>query len=109
MILHNLRIAWKSLQRNTILSLVIVLGIALGIALSTTFSTIRHAFAKNPIPEKSDVLYYVRLDSWDPVKAYPARTGVPHPVPPQITYRDAREIMKSTVPVHQTAMYKSGL
>lgn len=109
MILHNLRIAWKSLRRNSILSLVIISGIALGIALSTTFATIRHAFAKNPIPEKSDVLHYVRLDSWDPAKAYPSRPPVPHPIPPQITYRDMREIMKSTIPVRQTAMFKSGL
>src|SRR2546421_5161757 len=106
MILHNLRIAWKSLKRNTVLSILIVCGIALGIALSTTFATIRHAFAKNPIPEKSDVLHYVRLDSWDPAKAYPAQATVSHPLPPQITYRDMREIMKSTIPVHQSAMFK---
>jgi putative ABC transport system permease protein len=107
MILHNLRIAWKSLQRNRVLSLLIVSGIALGIALSTTFATIRHAFARDPIPEKSHVLHYVRLDSWDPLKSYPSRK--PNQPPTQITYRDMREIMKTTIPVRQSAMFKSGL
>ncbi|HEV7500801.1 MAG TPA: ABC transporter permease, partial [Vicinamibacteria bacterium] len=71
MLLYNLRIALLSLKRNWILSSVIVGGIATGIAVSTVFSTTRHAFARNPIPEKSDILYYVRLDSWDPQRPYP--------------------------------------
>jgi putative ABC transport system permease protein len=106
-IFHNLRIAWKSLQRNRVLSLLIVSGIALGIALSTTFATIRHAFARDPIPKKSHVLHYVRMDSWDPAKAYPAKKpGTP---PSQLTYRDMREITKSTIPLRQSPMFKSGL
>ncbi|MEO6326729.1 MAG: ABC transporter permease [Thermoanaerobaculia bacterium] len=107
MLMHNLVIAWKSLKRNRILSSLIVTGIALGIALSTTFATIRHSFAKDPIPEKSNVLYNVRLDSWDPLKPYPAR--VPGEPPTQITYRDAMEIMKSSIPLRQSAMYKTNL
>src|SRR6185295_14719665 len=109
MVFHNLRIAWKSLQRNRVLSLLIVSGIALGIALSTTFATIRHAFAQDPIPEKSGVLHYVRLDSWDPAKAYPTRNKELAPIPTQITYRDMREIMKSAIPVRQTGTFKTML
>ena len=37
------------------------------------FSTMRHAFAKDPIPQKSDVLHYVRLDTWDPLQAVSRR------------------------------------
>jgi putative ABC transport system permease protein len=107
MLLYNLRIALLSLKRNRILSTVIIGGIALGIAVSTMFSTMRHAFAKNPIPEKSDVLHYVRLDSWDPLKPYP---GDDSTLPPtQITYRDMVEIMKSDIPVRQTGMFKANL
>src|SRR5688572_22561945 len=99
MLLYNLRIALLSLKRNRILSAVIVGGIALGIAVSTMFSTMRHAFAKDPLPGKSDSLYYVRMDSWDPMKAYPDDATQ---LPPQITYRDMVEIMKSEVPARQT-------
>jgi putative ABC transport system permease protein len=107
MLLYNLRIALLSLKRNRILSTVIVGGIALGIAISTMFSTVRHAFARNPIPAKSDVLHYVRLDSWDPLKPYPGDD--PTRPPTQITYRDMVEIMKSDIPVRQSGMFKSNL
>ena len=107
MLLYNLRIALLSLKRNRILSSVIVGGIALGIAVSTMFATMRHAFAKDPLPGQSDVLHYVRLDNWDPMKAYPGDEATQ--VPPQITYRDMVEIMKSDVPVRQSGMFKSNL
>lgn len=107
MLLHNLRIAWKSLKRNRALSVLIVTGIALGVAVSTTFATVRHSYAKDPIPTKSDVLYYVRLDSWDPLKPYP---GADATLPPtQITYRDMTEIMKSDIPRRQSGMFKTAL
>jgi putative ABC transport system permease protein len=105
MLLHNLRIAWKSLKRNRALSVLIISGIALGIAVSTTFSAARHAFARDPIPSKSDVLYYVRLDSWDPLKPYPGDD--PTQPPTQLTYRDAVGIMRSTIPLRQSAMFKT--
>ena len=107
MLLHNIRIAWKSLQRNRVLSALIVSGIALGIALSTTFAAARHAFAQDPIPQKSAVLHYVRMDSWDPQKAYPGDD--PKSLPTQITYRDMVEIMKSKIPVRQSGMFKTSL
>jgi putative ABC transport system permease protein len=107
MFFHNLRIAWKSLRRNALLTALIISGIALGIGISTTFAAVRHAFAKDPIPQKSGVLYYVRLDSWDPLKPYPGDD--PTRPPTQITYRDMVEIMKSKTPVRQSGMFKSNL
>jgi len=107
MILHNLRIAWKSLGRNRALSALLVMGIALGIAVATTMATFRHSFAKHPIPEKEDTLRYVRLDSWDPLKPYTGND--PTQPPTQITYRDMVGIMKSTIPVRQSGMYVSNL
>lgn len=107
MLLHNLRIAWKSLKRNAALTVLIVSGIALGIALATTSAAARHAFARNPIPKKSDVLHYVRLDSWDPLRPYPGDD--PTRPPTQITYRDMVGIMRSDVPTRQSGMFKSSL
>jgi putative ABC transport system permease protein len=106
-IFHNVRIAWKSLKRNRALSVLIVAGIALGIAASTTFATVRHSFAKDPVPGKSGSLYYVRMDSWDPAKPYPG----PDPTlpPTQITYRDMAAITASGIPSRQTPLFKTGL
>jgi putative ABC transport system permease protein len=61
--------------------------------------------AKDPVPGRSGVLYYVRLDSWDPARPHPNRDGIP----PQLSYRDAMELMKSDVPARQTAMFKANL
>src|SRR5688572_22694506 len=107
MVLYNLRLALLSLRRNRVLSALIVGGIALGIAVSTMFSTMRHAFARDPVPGQSDRLFYVRMDSWDPLKPYPGDD--PTRPPTQITFQDMVGLMRSDIPVRQTGMFKSNL
>ncbi len=106
MFAYNLRLAWKSMRRNPILSVLIVGGIALGVAISTAFLTVYHVFSADPIPNKSAALHYVQMDNWDP-KA-PAHPGF-GAMPPQLTYRDARAIMRSKIPVRQTANFIAAL
>ena len=53
MLAYNIRIAAKSLRRNPYLTALLLAAIALGICVSTTFTTLRHAFAKDPLPGKS--------------------------------------------------------
>jgi putative ABC transport system permease protein len=105
MFVYQLRIAWKSLRRNLGHSLIVAGGIALGVAVSTLFATVRHSFARDPLPDKSDALYYVRMDSWDPQHPYEGDIGPP----PQITYQDMVGLMRSDIPVHQSGMFKSSL
>lgn len=105
MFLYHVRIAFKSLRRSLGLTAVIVGGIALGIGVASLFSTVRHSMAKDPIPGRSGVLYYVRLDSWDPARPHPNPDGIP----PQLSYRDAMDIMKTDIPTRQTAMFKANL
>lgn len=105
MFLYNLRIAAKSLRRNPILTALLVGAIALGICVSTSFIAIRHMFEKDPLPGKSDQLFYVRMDNWDPSRAYVAED--PHSLPTQITYRDMRGLMRSDIPVRQSGMFKT--
>ena len=107
MLPHYVRLAFKSMRRNPILSSPIVGAIALGITVSTTFITLYHVMAQDPIPNKSSRLHYIRMDSWDPARPYPGEGNLA--IPPQITYQDMRNIMKSTIPVRQTATYSSRL
>ncbi|MGH9419876.1 MAG: ABC transporter permease [Thermoanaerobaculia bacterium] len=110
MLLYNLRIAIKSLRRNPVLTAVIIGGIALGICASTTFTTVRHMFARDPLPGKSSKLFYIRMDNWDPHTPYPTNPGASaEAIPPQISYRDAMALMRSNIPVHQTASFKGQL
>ena len=105
MLLYNVKIALKSLRRNPILTMLLIGAIALGICVSTTFIALRHMLEKDPLPGKSQALHYVRLDSWDPTRAYVAED--PKSLPSQITYRDARALLKSDIPTRQTATYKT--
>ena len=106
MFFYNIRIAWKSLRRSPVLSLLLLVAIALGTGVATTFSAVRHGFAKDPIPEKSAVLRYVRMDSWDPHASYPGDKPGP---PPQMTYQDVKGILRSTIPVRQSPMMEARL
>lgn len=105
MFLYNVRIALKSLRRNPVLTAIIISGIALGICISTTFTTVRHLFARNPIPGKSERIYHVRLDNWEKSRPYPGDSL--NSLPPQVTYRDAMELMRSKIPIRQTASFKA--
>jgi putative ABC transport system permease protein len=107
MFAYNTRIALKSLRRNPVLTAIIIGGIALGICASTTFTTVRHMFARDPLPGKSEHLYYVRMDNWDPAKAYPDNDNSGKAIPPQVSYRDAMELIRSKIPVRQTIDYQA--
>lgn len=100
---YQLRIAGKSLRRTPAHSAIVAGGIALGVAVSTLFATVRHSFAKDPIPNKSDQLFNVRMDSWG-AEPYPGNKP-----PPQLTYQDTLALLRSDIPVRQTASFKASL
>jgi putative ABC transport system permease protein len=108
---YNARVATRNLKRNPLLAAIIIAGIALGICASTTFTTVRHMFARDPLPGKSSKIFYVRMDNWDPAQAYPdSGNGTnPHHLPTQITYRDAMELMRSNIPVRQSAQFQTAM
>lgn len=104
MFVYNLKLSLTSLKRNPFLTTLMVLAVALGIGLSMAITNIYYMMSSDPIPEKSDDLYYVRLDSWDPVKPY-REPDIP---PYQLTYRDAIFLSQSDIPKRQVAMFKTG-
>ncbi|MDR3388019.1 MAG: ABC transporter permease [Rudaea sp.] len=105
MFAYYLELGLRSLRRNPILTLLMVVGIALGIAASMTTLTVMHLMGSDPIPWKSDKLHYVQLDSWSADQ--PARDdGSP---PDQVTYRDAVALMEAGRADKQAAMFKLSL
>lgn len=99
---YYLQLALKSLKRNPVLSTLMVLAIAIGIGACMTTLTVYSLMAADPIPQKSDKLFAVRLDSWDPNQPW----GEPNEPPPELTYRDAMALMRSDIPTAHAAMYK---
>lgn len=99
---YYLKLAWKSVKSTPGLTALTVIAIALGIAVPTAIVSIHHVFAQNPIPHKSDLLYNVRVDSWDPdTEFFGIRPGDP---PKHITYRDMAGLMASDVPEYRTGI-----
>ncbi len=107
MLAYNLRLSWKSLLRNPMMSLLTVGAIGLGIAVASTFSTVYYMISADPLPDKSDVIHYVRLDSWNPDR--PWDDDYPQRPPNQVTHRDAMALIDSDIPTHATAAYRASL
>ena len=104
MLNYYLRLGFASMRRNYILSSLMVIAIALGIGASVSVVTVNYLMSSNPIPDKSDQLFYVQLDSWSPHQ--PARE--PNEPPDQVTWRDATNLMQAKGAFKQTAIASSG-
>ena len=59
---YYLNLALRSFKRNKALTALMVFAIALGIGASTTTLTVFHVLSGDPIPQKSDRLFYPRID-----------------------------------------------
>lgn len=60
---YYLQLALRSFRNSRMLTALMVLAIALGIGASMTTLTVFHVLSGDPIPDKSDRLFYVQLDA----------------------------------------------
>ena len=104
MFAYYLRLAWLSIRQSYGLSLLMVLAIGLGIGAAMTTVTVNYLMSANPIPTKSEQLFYVQLDNWDPHQ--PANdNGDP---PDQLTYRDATALWAAKKAYRQVVQAQMG-
>ncbi len=102
---YYFQLAFGSFRRSPGLVTLMVLAVAVGIGVCVVTLTFYHAMSGNPIWWKSDQLYVVTLDNWDPMEpADPTRPSLP---PDQLTYRDADFVYHSDVPKHAVMMYRA--
>jgi len=104
---YNVKLALKSMRRNPIMTSLMVAAIAIGIGVSMTTLTVYYLMASNPIPQKSEVLFAVTLDSWDPLR--PFDDDYPERAPHQLTFSDAERLLQLGAGKRQTAMFESSL
>lgn len=103
---YYLRLAWSSIRRTPLLSSLMVLALGMGIGAFMTTYTVYYLMSGDPIPHKSDVLYAVQLDNWDPNDP---PTESPEDVQPQLTYMDGQALMNADTPAtRQAQMYATG-
>ena len=104
---YNIKLALKSIRRNPVMTVLMVAAIAVGIGVSMTTLTVYYMMSSNPIPEKSDVLFAITLDSWNPLR--PFDEDEPERAPHQLTFHDAERLMALSRAGRQTAMFESSL
>jgi len=95
---YNVKLALKSMRRNPVMTGLTVAAIAVGIGISMTTLTVHHMMSNNPIPQKSDVLFAVTLDSWGALR--PFEDDRPERAPHQLTFRDAEALYENVAEHH---------
>lgn len=100
---YYLKLGVLSIRRNPVLSGLMVAAIAVGIGAFMTIVTIDYVMGGNPIPHRSDLLYYVQLDNWDPYEA----ANEPDLPPRQVTYRDGTALLAARKARRQVLSYRT--
>jgi putative ABC transport system permease protein len=94
------------MRRTPVLTALMVLALGLGIGAFMTTFTVYYLMSGDPIPHKSDVLFAVQLDNWDP-NSPPTESA--RDVQPQLTWRDGLNLMQADTPaLRQAHMYGTG-
>ncbi|WP_329810262.1 ABC transporter permease [Stenotrophomonas sp. SMYL8] len=103
MFAYYARLAVRSFHRNKVLTALMVIAIALGIGASMTTLTVFHVLSGDPIPGKSDRLFYVQVDP------RPRGGYTPGEEPEeQMTRRDAETLLREKRGVRQAMMSAGG-
>lgn len=104
MFFYYVKLAKKSLLQTPITTMLMILAIALGIGVSMNALTLNHVRSTNPIPEKSQQLYALQLQTMN-------KAGTRHTyddMPIQITYQDAINIQRMASPTRHVSLLKTG-
>ncbi len=100
---YYVKLGLNSIRKNPILSSLMVAAIAVGIGACMTVINIDYVMSGNPIPHRSNVLYHVQLDNWDPNNPY---TDLGNP-PDQVTYLDGTALLAAGEARRQVLSYKT--
>ena len=104
---YNVKLTLKSMRRNPIMTGLMVAAIAVGIGVSMTTMSVYYLMNGNPIPEKSEVLFAITMDSWNPLRRFDDDDAAR--APHQVTFHDAERLIAAGKGKRQTAMFESSL
>lgn len=100
---YYLQLGLRSLRRNPVLTGLMVIAIGFGVAASMTTYSVFRATSRDPIPQKSSVLYNVQVDNFGPENI---ENGEP---PPALSYIDATTLQRAHKAKRQTVTYPVGI
>ena len=99
---YYVQLGLRSLRRNPVLTLLMVLVIAVGVAASMTSYAVFRVTSGDPIPEKSSQLFIAQIDNYGP----DVSDGEPLN---WLTWRDATALVDAHKAKRQTALYPIGV
>jgi putative ABC transport system permease protein len=103
---YYLDLALRSLKRNPVLTGLMITAIAFGIGTSMTSLSVSRAMSGDPIPEKSQRLFRVQIDSWGPdSRGERNEDGLDE----NLSYIDAMALMNLRAAQRQTPIYSAYL
>jgi len=103
---YYIGLAFRSLKRNVVLTLLMVAAIGVGIGASMTTLTVFRAMSGDPIPQKSKQLYAVQIDNFGPNKNDESNSDG---LADQIDYIDAMALMRARAAKRQSALFLTRL
>jgi len=102
MLSYNVKLALQSFKRAPSLYFLVLLTLSIGVGLLCANLALVSSMAGDPIPEKSDRLFHVSMNTWP--------TDKPAAEPFHILrYREAMKISESDIPKHSAVFYASGV
>lgn len=102
---YYLKLAWLSLRKTPVLSVLMITAIATGIAASLTTLTLYSVISSNPMADRNETAFAVQLDSWDPDETFWAANGLPL----SLTFRDAKALYEANIGGETVIMAPAGL
>jgi putative ABC transport system permease protein len=99
MFAYYLQLGLRSLRKNPMLTALMVMAIGFGVAASMTTYSVYRATSRDPIPQKSHVLFNTQVDAFGPENI---ENGEP---PPSLSYIDATAIYRAHKAAHQSIIY----
>jgi putative ABC transport system permease protein len=95
---YYLKLALNNFKRAPFLYFLVTLTLAIGVGLLSANLALVKSMAGNPIPEKSDSLFHISMNTW------PSEN--PHDEPLYILrYRDTQAILESDIPSNKAVFY----
>ncbi len=103
MFFYYLKLAYKNIIANPVISALMLIAIAVGIGLSMTSLVLHHMRGADPIPSKSSSLFVVQLASHDEAVSM----GTSDNLHNKLSYQDAKALLNANIASAQTASFKA--
>jgi putative ABC transport system permease protein len=94
--------ALRSLRRNPALTALMIVAVGIGVGASMTTLSVSRAMTGDPIPDRSQRLFMVQLDSWGPVKP---DEQTEDNLEESLSYIDVKGLMQLRAAARQTPVY----